>query len=42
MKHDDWLYLVEFFLKRGDVETSEWCVKNMRHVDKSPDPFTKC
>lgn len=29
MTHDDWLYLIEFFLKCGDVEAAENTVKIM-------------
>lgn len=29
MKHEDYLYLIEFFLKRGDIETAENFVKIM-------------
>lgn len=34
MKHDDWLYLLEFFMKRNDVETAQTIVAAMKNSDE--------
>ena len=30
MTHDDYLYLIEFFLKQQDIESAEQVVQNMK------------
>lgn len=30
MKHEDWLYLIEFFTKRGELEKAETVVRAMK------------
>lgn len=30
MMHEDWLYLIEFFLKREDTDTAEELALNMK------------
>lgn len=35
MKHEDWLYLIEFFTKRGELDKAETIVKAMKWEEPS-------